>query len=70
MSGQARTAVAEAPKLLYSIGEVGRLLSLSRSTAYELVWNGSLATVHIGKRRLVPADELERYVAALAGQAS
>ncbi|MGH9641224.1 MAG: helix-turn-helix domain-containing protein [Terriglobales bacterium] len=35
-------------------------MGLSRSTLYNLIDRGELATVKVGKRRLVPTAELER----------
>ena len=40
-------------RLVYSVTESAELLGISRSTAYELVARGELATVRIGRRRMV-----------------
>lgn len=39
--------------MVYSVAEAAELLGVSRSTAYELVARGELATVRIGRRRMV-----------------
>lgn len=50
------------PRTAYSLDEAARSLGLSRRTLYDLMDRGQLATVKLGKRRLVPATELERLV--------
>ena len=48
-------------KLLYTISETGRLLSVSRPTIYKIISTGDLKTITIGTRRLVTVDaELKR----------
>jgi excisionase family DNA binding protein len=54
---------------LLSIPEFGRVISVSRSTAYELVARGEVRTVAIGARRLVPVVEVDRYVDRLLAEA-
>jgi excisionase family DNA binding protein len=46
-------------RLAYSISEVETLIGLSRSSLYRLIAAGKLKTVLHGRRRLVPARELE-----------
>ena len=50
------------PRTAYSLDEVARSLGLSRRTLYTLMRDGTLCTVKFGKRRLVPATELERLL--------
>ena len=50
------------PRTAYSLDEAARSLGLSRRTLYTLMRDDKLATVKVGKRRLVPARELERLV--------
>jgi excisionase family DNA binding protein len=47
-------------RLAYSLAEAEALSGLSRSTLYRLMAAGVLKTVHRGRRRLVPKEELER----------
>jgi excisionase family DNA binding protein len=49
--------------LLVTIPEAARILAVGRSTVYELIGGGQLATVHIGRSVRVPVDELRRFVA-------
>ena len=50
------------PRTAYSLDEVAQSLGLSRSTLYSEMAAGRLQTVKLGRRRLVPARELERLV--------
>jgi len=52
-------------QILCSIPQACEALAISRATLYELISAGKIATVHIGRRSLIPAVELERYAAAL-----
>ena len=54
----------ELPKIekLLRGNEVARLLSISRSRAYNLMQTGVIPTVHIGKSRRVRPKDLEAYI--------
>lgn len=52
------------PRLAFSLAEVEVSTGLSRATLYRLVDAGKLRTVQHGRRRLVPASELERLCGA------
>jgi excisionase family DNA binding protein len=54
-------------KLVYSVAETAALLSVGRTTVYELISTGSLRTIKIGTRRLVARRDLEDFVAGLRG---
>jgi len=45
-------------QLVVSVEEAGRLLSLSRATAFQRVNDGSIPSIRIGKRILVPKSRL------------
>jgi excisionase family DNA binding protein len=47
----------------FAINEVARSLDLSIGGVYGLIKAGKLRTVKLGRRRLVPADELRRLCA-------
>jgi excisionase family DNA binding protein len=57
-------------RLLHPIPEAGEQLGVGRSTLYELIAAGELRTVKIGRRTLISHEELERYVRALASDAT
>lgn len=52
-------------KLLYSISEAADQLSVSARVTERLIADGEIETIKIGRRRLVPAEALEDYVARL-----
>ena len=51
----------EQGRILYSIKDAARELSISRSTLYTRIQTGEVATVRIGNRRLISRKSLERY---------
>ena len=56
--------------LLHPVAGAAATLGVSRSTLYELIADGRITTVKIGRRTLVPHDELVRYVSTLTGGAA
>jgi len=55
-------------KLLYGIRELTEMLSLSRSTIYNLFRSGELAFVKIGERRLVEATSVTDFIQRMKQQ--
>jgi excisionase family DNA binding protein len=51
--------------LAVSVADAGKALGISRTFAYELVNDGTIRTIELGRRRLVPVVELERLVTDL-----
>lgn len=51
--------------LLLTVVAAGRLLAVGRTTVYELIKNGELPTVHIGRSCRVPAEAVADYVGRL-----
>jgi excisionase family DNA binding protein len=49
--------------LLLTVREAAALLAVGRTTLYELIADGQLGTVHIGRAVRVPRAELEAFVA-------
>lgn len=54
--------------LVYTIEDVGKLLSLSRPSAYLAAKRGDIPTLKIGRRLLVPKVALERMLAEVKSQ--
>jgi excisionase family DNA binding protein len=46
----------------YSIPQAGKLLGLSRNTAYEAARRGELPTIRFGRKILVPKAALQRLL--------
>jgi excisionase family DNA binding protein len=61
-------ALTESQRLL-RVETVAQLLDLARSTVYEEIRLGRLRTVRIGRRRLIPTEYVEEYVALLKREA-
>jgi excisionase family DNA binding protein len=49
-------------KLVYSIQEVANLLGISRSYAYELVRNGTIPALVLGRKRVIPKEKFITWV--------
>lgn len=52
-------------KLLYSIEDAAKLLSIGKRKVEALVAAGEIETVYIGRRHLIPAEALTDYVERL-----
>ena len=50
--------------LLLTIPEAAVVLAVGRTTLYELIGDGQLAVVHIGRSCRVPVDAIRDFVAA------
>lgn len=46
-------------KKLISIDETCRILGIGKTTTYKLINEGTLLTVHIGRRHLVQVESIE-----------
>jgi len=49
-------------KLTFTVMEVAELLGICRGTAYELVSQGVIPSLQMGKRILVPKRQLEKLL--------
>lgn len=56
--------------LLCSVVEAGRLLSISRSRIYELMNEGAIESVKLGKRRLVTTSSIDSFAQSLSDLSS
>ncbi len=54
---------------LVSIPNGGKQLAVGRSTTYQLINDGELETVKIGKRRLIVRASIDAYIERLRGLA-
>ena len=67
MPTTSETGAAEAPRLL-SIKYACHILGLSRTTLYALMASGQLRSVTVGRRRFVPRDAIEEFIASLPAE--
>jgi excisionase family DNA binding protein len=49
-------------KFAYSVDEVIEVTTIGRSKLYELMASGELESVQVGRRRLIPAEALRRFM--------
>ncbi|MGM9617494.1 helix-turn-helix domain-containing protein [Butyricicoccus sp.] len=54
-------------KLCYSVPELAKVLGISRPKAYELVKRDDFPSITVGKRIIIPASALERWLDENAG---
>lgn len=59
-------AAPPAPDRLLSIDEAAAMLGLGRSRVYLEIAAGRLSSLKVGRRRLVPAAAIARYIAEAA----
>jgi len=52
----------ELTPLLLTVPQAARMLAISRSALYQLIWKGELSPVHIGCSARFTVAELERFV--------
>ena len=56
----------EARRWTVTVTEAANLLGISRSLAYELVARRELPSIRLGRRLVIPVEQLERFVATAA----
>jgi excisionase family DNA binding protein len=49
-------------KIAYPIPEAAEVIGIGRSKFYELLAAGEIESIYIGKRRLIPHDELVKLI--------
>jgi excisionase family DNA binding protein len=54
-------------QVLLTVKEAAKLLRISRNLAYELVAQGRLPSIYLGRRILIPRHGLERWIVQEAG---
>jgi excisionase family DNA binding protein len=59
---QAVKSAADSERMTVSVEEAGRILGISRGTAYTLANAGEIPTIRLGKRLLVPKAALEKLL--------
>jgi excisionase family DNA binding protein len=61
-----KAGAVEAARLL-SIKDSCRILGLSRTTLYAQLASGQLRSVTVGRRRFIPRDAIDEFIASLPG---
>ncbi len=65
-----RRATSDTRPLLVTTEEAARMLGVARSTIYQLVGQGTLPTVHIGRSVRFRVQDLETFVDRLVNDAT
>ena len=52
-------------RIAYSVSEVGDLTGLGKTKLYQMLSDGELGSRKIGRRRVIPASEVERVFGAI-----
>jgi excisionase family DNA binding protein len=55
-------------KLAYSVDEACSALSIGRTAVFDLLRRGEIASVKVGRRRLIPVASLDAYLARLVAE--
>lgn len=53
----------ESVRITYRVEEVAKMLGVSRSAAYNLVGDGYIRSVRVGRLISIPADALDEFIA-------
>ena len=59
---QGRVVSAPTAPLLLTVPEAARVLAIGRTTLYELISNGAIETVHIGRAIRIPVEATRAFV--------
>ena len=65
MSGKDKQENQELERKTLSVEQAGKVLGLSRASAYVAAQTGDIPTIRIGRRLLVPKAALERLLASV-----
>jgi excisionase family DNA binding protein len=55
-------------KLAYSVDEACSATSLGRTAVFDLLRRGEIASVKVGRRRLIPVASLDAYLGRLVAE--
>jgi len=58
--------INQVDRLAVRVEEAAEMLGLGRSTVFELLKDGSLASIKVGKRRLIPIQEITAFIGRCA----
>lgn len=64
MKSQRKSEPQTEVRRTYTVVEAGRILGVSRNTAYTLAASGQLPTIRLGRRLVVPSQALDRLLAS------
>jgi excisionase family DNA binding protein len=57
-----RTGAEPDQRLLLTVSEAAHRLGIGRSLLYELLTEGQIESIHVGRLRRIPSDALSAYI--------
>lgn len=63
------SSIGQVDRLAVRVEEAAEMLGLGRSTVFQLLKNGGLVSIKVGKRRLIPIQEINSFIGRLAKNA-
>ncbi|ADQ06481.1 DNA binding domain protein, excisionase family [Caldicellulosiruptor hydrothermalis 108] len=51
-------------KKAYTVQEAAKLLSLGKTTIYELIWQNKLKHIKIGRKIIIPETAIQEFIVA------
>ena len=55
------------PPFLVTVPQAARLLSIGRTAVYQLIWDGELTPIHIGRSVRLPISQIADFVSRRTG---
>jgi excisionase family DNA binding protein len=68
VQGELDLSASQTPPVLVTIRQAAQMLSLSRSTVYELIRDGTIEVVHVGRSARVPVEAVFGFVTTLRAE--
>jgi len=62
MHRRAVQSIASAERLTVRVPEAAEMLSIGRSTLYQLIGSGDIATIKAGRTTLVPIESIRQFI--------
>jgi excisionase family DNA binding protein len=54
----------ESSPLAYGVNDAAKRIGVGRSTLYQLIRDGQLRSIRVGRRTLIPDEDLRRIIAS------
>ena len=59
-----RMVLAMTDKKAYTVQEAAKILSLGKTTVYELIWQNKLKHIKIGRKIIIPEAAIQEFIEA------
>lgn len=68
MTSQDTTPPRGTPRIMLTVEQTAAALNIGRTTVFALIKSGELRSLHIGRLRRIPLDEIQAYTTRLTTQ--